>query len=213
MSLEQPPEVHRPHTPHEPRRIHWLELVTSLSALLVSVVSIAVAVQHGNTMQQLVTANSLPYIEIRNSNAVQTGDGGYARAIHLALHNVGVGPADVRYVRLLVNGQPVSNYAEWIGRCCTNVEQARQARMALTSDTLMNQSRTHFIPAGGSAPMFSTRRTELNAAAWELAEGVRLQTVVEACYCSVFDECWTVNSRTDEREEVNACEAADHFVP
>lgn len=212
MSLEQPPEVHAPHG-HRPG-VRWLEIVVSISALVVSVVSISVALQHGNTMQQLVTANSLPYVEIRSSNAVPTSDGSYVQAMSLELRNVGVGPADVQNVRVLVNGEAVSNYGEWVSRCCADVEQARRTRTILANDTMLNQSRTHFIPAGEGAPLFSARRSESNAAAWDLAEQVRQQTTVEACYCSVLDECWVVNSRTDARQPVQGCEATeDRFVP
>ena len=212
MSLEQPPEVHAPHSHRGGVRL--LEMLVSISALIVSVVSISVALQHGNTMQQLVTANSLPYLEIRSSNAVPTSEGAYVQAISLELRNVGVGPADVQNVRVLVNGQAVSDYGEWVSRCCADLEQARRARAALASDTLLNQSRTHFIPAGDSAPLFSVRRSEANAVGWDLAEQVRRQTVVEACYCSVLGECWVVNSHTDAREQVSACEATeDRFVP
>lgn len=212
MSFEQPPEIHPPHGHRG--GVRWLEMLVSISALIVSVVSISVALQHGNTMQQLVTANSLPYLEIRSSNAVPTNDGSYVQAMSLELRNVGVGPADVQNVRVLVSGEAVSNYGEWVTRCCADVDQARQTRRVLANDTMLNQSRTHFIPAGESAPLFSTRRSEANGAAWDLAEQVRQRTRVEACYCSVLGECWVVNSGTDAREEVSACEAtADRFVP
>jgi len=211
MSLE-PPEMHAPHGVKRERRIHWLELLISLSALVVSGVSIGVAIHHGKIMEQLVAANSVPYLEIGSANAVPDASGDFFPALRMDLRNVGVGPADVRNVRVLVEGRSVANFQQWMGQCCTDPAEAQSHRSTLSA--VLNQTSRHFIPAGEDAMLFMVRRTDANVAAWQAADGVRQRTTVEACYCSVFDECWIVRSDEEDREEVDACVATeDRFIP
>src|SRR5262245_2073613 len=120
MSLEQPPEVATPHATRGGHR--WLEMLVSISALAVSAVSIFIALQHGNTMEKLVAANSVPYVEIMSGNAVRSQDGEFRTGIILELRNLGVGPANVRSVRLLTDGEPVRNTDDWVSRCCDGDE-------------------------------------------------------------------------------------------
>lgn len=200
------PEVHAPHKPHG-GGVRWLELIMSLTALLVSAISIKVALHHGEVMEKLVTANSIPHVEIRSSNAVENGSGGYDTALRIELRNAGVGPADVRYVTIRRQGVYLRNTGAM--REAAGVD--RQTEL----DIMMNQSRRHFIAAGQSSPLFTIRQTPETAAAWARLDGVRVQSEIEACYCSVFEECWISSSATDEKREVEACHVDDRnvFVP
>jgi hypothetical protein len=212
MSLEQPPEVHAPHGHRG--GVRWLEMMVSISALVVSVVSISVALQHGNVMEKLVAANSLPYVDVMNANVVLRPSGEYQQEMRLELRNVGVGPADVSSVRVSVDGRYLSNSVEILSLCCETAEDARAVREGVGGELVMNQSRTHFIPAGQTAPLFSIRRTEENAAAWDRVELVRRRLIVETCYCSVFGECWQTTTARDRREPVDACAISEEsFVP
>lgn len=200
------PEVHPPHKPHG-GGVHWAELLMSLTALLVSAISIKIALHHGEVMEKLVTANSIPHIEIRSSNAVENASGGYDPALRIELRNVGVGPADVRYVTIRRNGVYLRNTA------------ALRAAAGVPPETdlniMMNQSRRHFIPASQSSPLFTVWQEPGSEAAWSRLDGVRVQSEVEACYCSVFEECWIASSATDGKREVEACHVDERnvFVP
>ena len=214
MSLEQPPEVHSPHAPRG-GRFRWLEMLVSISALAVSAVSIFIALQHGNTMEKLVAANSMPYVEIMSGNAVRGVDGEFRQGIILELRNVGVGPANVRSVRMVANGQPVRNVDEWVAICCEG-DAALAAQTVTTMDFVLNQSATHFIPAGENAMLVYALRTEENSDAFRRVDGVRVRSHIEICYCSVFDECWRRTSAggEPEPEPVSACVAPeDRFMP
>jgi hypothetical protein len=209
MSLEQPPEVH---SPHRHRGGRWLEMLVSISALAVSGVSIFIALQHGNTMEKLVAANSVPYVEIMSANAIRGADGEFREGILLELRNVGVGPANVRSVRMLHEGRPVRNVDDWMSLCCDGDEAL--ARDTLTSmNFVLNQSATHFIPAGENVMLAYAPRTDENAEAFVRADAVRIRSRIEICYCSVFEECWRRNDGA-EPEPVQACPAPeDRFIP
>lgn len=185
----------------------------SISALAVSAVSIFIALQHGNTMEKLVAANSVPYVEIMSGNAVRGADGEFREGILLELRNVGVGPANVRSVRMVTDGQAVRSVDEWVAMCCEG-DAALGAQTVETMDFVLNQSATHFVPAGENAMLVYAPRTEENAEAFVRVDGVRVRSQIEICYCSVFDECWRRTSSGDEPEPVQACEAPeDRFIP
>lgn len=211
MSLEQPPEVHQPH--HHRGGVRWLEMLVSISALAVSAVSIFIALQHGNTMEKLVAANSIPHVEIMSGNAVRGADGEFRQGLLLELRNVGVGPANVRSVRMLTDGRAVRDVNEWMLACCGG--DAALARETLASmNFVLNQSPTHFVPAGGNVMLVYAPRTEANAEAFARADDVRVRSRIEICYCSVFEECWRRSSDGAEPEPIEACHAPqDRFIP
>lgn len=200
------PEVHTPHKPHG-KGVHWVELLMSGTALLVSALSIKIALHHGEIMEKLVTANSMPHIDIQSSNAIRGPDGEFQNALQIDVKNVGVGPADVRYVSIRREGRYLRSVADMM-------------RVANVSDqdgldTVLNQSRRHFIPAGSNAPLFIVRQPSDNVAAWNRLDLIRSEATVEVCYCSVFEECWITDSGTQGKRHVEMCEIPEDrvFIP
>jgi len=204
MSLDGP-EIHAPHKPH--RLTGWVEALLSISALVVSFASIAIALHHGQIMEKLVQANSLPYLTIGTSNA--TPDGQYR--LSLDLQNDGVGPAREESLKLRVGDRPVKSLAELL-EVVFGPQEAGPAGSAL--HLFSNQVRTRFIPGGRSRTVFQSLRTEANAAYWTKLDESRRTWSIEACYCSVFHECWDVREDQDPRP-VKACarDEAREFTP
>src|SRR5262249_51728850 len=104
------PEVHTPHVPHQNRSKHrglprWLELTVALTALITSISSIVIAIQHGHTMEKLVQANSVPYLEGGFSD-IAADD---SKVLSLDLLNRGVGPAHEESLRVRVDNHVVRN--------------------------------------------------------------------------------------------------------
>ena len=96
------PEHESSHSAHG-TGYRWLDLTLALSAMFVSVVSLAVAVHHGNAMDRLVAANSWPFLMYSTSNKDAQGQ----RFISLNIENVGVGPARVQTFEVWWQGEPV----------------------------------------------------------------------------------------------------------
>src|SRR5947209_19765779 len=110
-------ETHEVHPPPVPERRrgrrrgglpHWLEIAIAITALTTSNSSIVIAIQHGHTMEKLVEANSVPYLEGGFSD--ETAEG--AKALSLDLLNRGVGPAHEESMRIAVDGRPVRTFKE-----------------------------------------------------------------------------------------------------
>lgn len=198
------PEIHPPHTGHG--GVRWLEVAASVAALVVSFASIFIAIQHGKTMDRLVTANSMPYVDAGFSNATAEG----RPQISLAMMNKGVGPAHEMSFKLKMGDRYVHSLHEILTR--TFGADADRARQLLRP--YMNNQRTRFIPARDRQIVYFMDKTPENASYWDRLNAVADPMRVEICYCSVFSECWT---RVDDNEptEVKQCvrDEANEFKP
>ena len=201
------PEVHTPHARHGglPR---WLELTIAVTALVTSISSIAIAVHHGQIMEKLVLANSIPYMQGGFSNAPREG----SRVLSLDLLNRGVGPAHQQSLRVKVGERYVRSVRELIA-ASLGPDVAAEAETAL--DASKNGVRKRFIPGGAEQLVFRMSRTPENAQYWDLLNASQRTWNVEFCYCSVFQECWQVLGRGSEPEPVAECrrDEAREFLP
>lgn len=206
------PEVH---TPHVSRRRHragmppWLELVVAITALITSVSSIAIAIQHGHTMEKLVQANSVPYLEGGFSDV--TPDGG--KVLSLDLLNRGVGPAHEESIRVTVDGRYVKSLKALM-LASLGPANGPKAYAAFEPSLVANRVQKRFVAAGQSQLVFKLRRT-VDPKMWDLLTAQESRWNVEFCYCSVFDECWAVHGRWADDKSVKQCtrDEATEFMP
>ena len=200
------PEVHTPHVPHRqpPKHRaglpHWLEFMVAVTALITSVSSIVIAIQHGHTMEKLVQANSVPYLEGQFSDT--TTDGG--KVLSLDLLNRGVGPAHEESLHVKVDGHVVRNLKEFMA-ASLGPQKGAEAYAALDHSLVANHVPKRFVPAGASQLVFKYPRSPNNARWWDLLKAQESRWNVEFCYCSVFDECWFVHGTWADDKPVKEC--------
>jgi hypothetical protein len=202
------PEVHTPHASHGGGLPRWLELLIAVTALITSISSIVIALHHGQTMEKLVEANSIPYLQGGFSDATLDGQ----EVLSLDLLNHGVGPAHEKSLRVKVGDRYVKSLSELLS-ASLGPEQGKAAQKAL--NPLWNAVRTRFIPAGQSQLVFKMARTEENAQYWDQLAKAQSKWDVEFCYCSVFEDCWQVLGKWGEPERVKQCirDEAREFIP
>ena len=185
-------EVEQPHHhPHHKTGHDWLDKAVPLSALLISVVSIGIAVHHGKVMEslvhqneRLVQANSLPYVELGQSSG--TSLDGPLRPSLIAMNN-GVGPAQIRSVSVTVDGRAMKSVDALMDACCGGRENgAHMATSTLLNRMLKAGELSQYVIAMGT-----TAQTPAGKAFVDASNSGRIVTTI--CYCSVFEECW-VNS-------------------
>ena len=58
-----------------------------------------------------------------------------------------------------------------------------------------------------SVTLLRLPKTEANAALWKKLDDMRFKVKLRACYCSVFDECWSSDLRGNARQIEQACPA------
>jgi len=186
MEVEvEPPHVDRP--PHGQR--HWADFAIPGAALFVSLISIFIAWHHGQVMKELVDqnaklvqANSLPYLELGFSNATPTGK----PHKRFFATNSGLGPAKIQSVEIRVEGRSVTNPGELLRACC-GVPIRRLITSTLLGRMLRAGDNITYLDFGDASDTETARKY--------MAAATHDRIIVDLCYCSVFDECWTQSSR------------------
>lgn len=193
-------------------KLAWpnVEMTTALSAVVVGVAALVVAVDQSNIarqqaelMEKTVQASVWPIVQfdVAADQGIRT-----AEAI-LSLRNSGVGPAIIKGIRIERDGAALPNVAAFLER---RIEVTQGMRFDL--DTTRGTGRV----------LAANESVAIGEANWDLVVGQipsgmrddidayfsELRAIEGAiCYCSVLDECWvnrTSNYANPER--VEACE-------
>jgi hypothetical protein len=177
--LEAPEvEAHRHHkTGHS-----LFDFILGGTAVFLSMVSVFIAVHHGQTMEKLVAANSWPNLSYGTGN--QTGDG--RDVITFTIRNTGVGPARIDTFELFYKDKPMADLHDLSVACCAQAH----GRHYFATDSILDE----VIPARESISFLSLPRDKNVPEIWDLLNQERFNVRVRACYCSVFDECWVMDS-------------------
>jgi len=192
-------ELHAP-AAKGPRVIRSLaERWTAIAAISISIVSLVIAVMHGRAMDRLVKANSWPFLEFESGNMLEDRQ---QHALTFTIKNSGVGPARLETLQMALDGQNYSNSRDLIKACCSQAGSPAMSAFIITSPIA---PRT--IPANKAIEFFYWPKPENASAEWDGLDQARHRLTFKACYCSVFDECWTSNLMGAKPEEVESCEA------
>ena len=130
----------------EPRKTghRLMDISIALSAILISVISLTVAIHHGRVQERLVAANSWPFLTARTSNDF----GGDRQYFSLSIINSGVGPAVLKRLIVRYDDKPVRGWLELLQECC-----------GVARDTTLNDL-TSLGFAGGDRPKGIVRARE-----------------------------------------------------
>jgi hypothetical protein len=176
------------------------DLAVAFSALFVSLCSLGIALHHGRTMQRLVEANSRPFIQFIFSNGEHSPGEADHQVMTLLVSNPGAGAARIEKFSVLLDGKVVDNMSEALLRLSGAANAASLGSMTVADFA------PAYIKAGSDQVALRWPRTESNAGAWDKALAASREHVsFEACYCSIFDECWDEKSGTFRPAPVKRC--------
>ncbi len=207
MDNPEPPGVHKR------SGLHWLDLTVSVCALVTSAVSIFMAYQNSNAMEDLVHANSWPFVQLSSGNS--TGDGPDDHTLTFNLNNAGTGPARIYGFEFTVDDRPMNNangFVNMARACCAQQYQAVVTGASNPFDAIgviqTRRIRTTMLASGQETIAMRWPRTARNAALWEAVDRARQsgRISMHACYCSVFDECWDARSNALPVRRDRICE-------
>lgn len=156
-------------------------MVVGVSAVFIGVCALVVSLYEAKLMREEQRSAVLPLVELSRSHYVNPNEGDTAKwRLSLQAQNVGIGPARVMDFRVMVDGEA---YPTW--------REAMQALIGPDVDVRYGQSTINgrTIPPERLVTMFDLSNTEHAGAI--IREFDRLD--YEACFCSVFDECWTTS--------------------
>ncbi|MDB5977903.1 MAG: hypothetical protein JWR07_4663 [Nevskia sp.] len=176
----------------------WLDMVVGTSAIVIAVISLVVALRQSQIMERQLAASIWPYLQYGTGNGTDDGK----KIISFDIENVGVGPAQVHSVSLRYKDKPIHDVRELMLACCSDLLDAK-GKPNLWANSLHGQ-----VLAPNRPRAFLTLiDTPENAPYWDRLNAERFKVEFKACYCSVLDQCWMVDSTRDERTPLAACPA------
>jgi hypothetical protein len=171
---------------------HWLEYVSTFVAVIISVVSLWVAIGSEDANRKMVAASSWPFLQVTSGNS----DGQDHPNLNFHVTNAGVGPAKVKSFEVFWKHKPYRTSFELMHDCC-GYEIPTGAPQTATGTLLPGQVSSSrvardVIRSGEDISFLSYPLVPENVVTWKKFDNARqLQMSYRICYCSVFDECWT----------------------
>ncbi|GJL91022.1 hypothetical protein [Hyphococcus sp.] len=185
--------------------LRWLskpEAIIGLSAVFVSVVAVGVSAYEATIIRASQRASVWPNIQLSRSMFYTDLENG-AREWTLTFNaeNVGVGPALIKDFRVTVDGAPYTTWGAAINAILGDDEEIAYGQSSINRTT---------VPVGRAVQMFQYRDAAKASQIYNAMDGLEFI----ACYCSVFDQCWTSSFNSEEVGlPVKSCKAdGDSFA-
>jgi len=197
--MELEPEAHA--HPHKSGH-SVVDIMLAMSALVLSVVSMFIAIQNHHAMKQLVMANSWPYLQHESSNVGKSGDA----VVLLGLANAGVGPALVEKFTVNYQGAPMKSTTDLLRHCCAKDAGDLQTLQANLITGTMNgravaaRDSAYFLEMQkpGEGPLLDL---------WKALDHARRYVSTGVCYRSVLGDHWITTSDDFRPRQVDSCDA------
>jgi hypothetical protein len=182
---------------------HWTEYVLAIGAVVISGISLWIAIDTEDTNRKLVAAASWPYVQMFDSTH---GSGGQLE-LSLNIGNAGVGPAKIETFELFWNGKPYRSSEDLLKNCCGYERSPAQPDSYTAPTSLLGTSvPTGVLRPGSTVPIIKYPLTPTNVATWHAFSSQREKISYRVCYCSVFNECWLSDGRELNPPRVKMCQ-------
>jgi hypothetical protein len=169
-------------------RLTFWQTVLSVVGVFIAVVALYAALDESAAVRRQTAAAVWPYVQF----SIEDFDRDEAAQFAISMTNVGVGPAKIGSVKIVFDGEAVSTWREAMDRILDD----SVGRSFISNRVLSPGEKVEILKTTDRALV---RR--LQAAVATPA------TYLSYCYCSIFDECWLVDSRSDRKtpDEVEVC--------
>ncbi len=174
------------------------ELVVGASAILLSLVSLFVAISANRTQERMLAASIWPSLLFGTSNTAQDG----SPQIGIDLLNRGTGPARVRWLEMYYEDVLLADWRDLLRRCCVSSPEQGDQVPGFTSGV---QNRV--LGANEWVGMLQIPREGTPEPIWNALDEERQNIRMRACYCSVLDDCWIFDSEREDPAPVSRCPA------
>jgi hypothetical protein len=169
-------------------------LLVGVPTLLISLVVAYGTYVQAQATQRMQQAAAWPFVAYDTSN--YTDDGRHR--INFTLVNNGVGPALLGPVELRYRGRVIRSPVEFLAACCGYRRgDAIQLGTAPPSDVALRP--------GERIAFLELADVPANARMIAAIERERWKLDVRSCYCSIFEECWTIRGVQAKPVPVAAC--------
>jgi hypothetical protein len=207
-----PPEVRPPHTPLsadadgvrlEPHRTghRLLDFAVAGSAILISLISLGVAIHLGQVQSRLVAANSWPFLQFQSTSGIENG----TQVVSVAISNDGAGAAILKSLVVRYQGKVIRGYVELLQACCGLRQGVTKADVGGDIGLAEESSLIGVLRAREKVTMLTLLRTPSTLDLWQRFSAARGAITFQACYCSIVGDCWTSDLRTLDPTPVKSC--------
>jgi hypothetical protein len=188
------PELENHHHHHTGHR--WLDVTLAVSAIMISMISLFLAIQHGRAMERMVEATTWPYVMVDSSTANLDG----TPHITLRISNKGVGPARIASVEVFFQDAALTD-PEMLLRTVLQSPDPTRRWPLLQSDVIDS-----VLSAKEAVNLVDLDARNFTSEEYARIGGALEKMTFRTCYCSVFDECWMLDTRKAARAAaVKAC--------
>ena len=186
-------------------------MTVAVAAVFISVVSLAVAILHGRTMERmaeenarLVAANSWPFVQYAAGWATTDG----VTRVTMKVFNSGVGPAKIESAELMWKGVAYRGDPEFLKACC-----GLDPASGTPFDSTVVPG---FVMRAGNEARFLEFSKQADPAVFAALQQAALSGDLQlnVCYCSIFDQCWQsdLTLLSLKPKQVEACDVAESVV-
>ena len=172
-------------------RLTMWQTVLSVAGVFIAIVALFAALTESAAVRQQTAASVWPFVQLLIEDYDTEASAGFT----MSLSNAGVGPARMRALQLIINGEPIRDWEHAVTLLDGKV--TAQVTRNFVSDRVISPDET--------VDIISTMDPDL-ARRFQAAVA-KPNTSVRYCYCSIFDECWLADSQKDIQnpEPVDEC--------
>jgi len=178
------------------RSLLKVEILIMVPTLIISVALAYFSFVQGDSFRKTERTETWPYVSYGTDNSSPE----VKNEISFSLSNDGVGPALLKEVEFLYDRRPMRDPIEFIQHCCAVAAKAAAKNLTFTTDRVDGVLRP-----GEKRKFIRLAQTEQNKPLWNKLNEERWKVVTRSCYCSIFDDCWVFDSRTEQPSEVKNC--------
>ncbi len=158
-------------------RLTFWQTLLSLAGVFTGAVALYAALNESQAVREQTAASVWPFVQIM----INDTDDGADAYFSLVLENVGVGPARMQGIEMLVGGRAAR---DWEGVTARLLD----AETRVGVDFGRSDVARRVIGPGESITAFRTDQRPLALALQQAVYGGALS--LRYCYCSIFDQCW-----------------------
>lgn len=171
-----------------------LEYIIGGAAVLISAISLALAISANRTQERLLAASTWPFLQYYTANRADDG----SSSISFSLQNAGVGPARVRNVQVEYGGHMQPNARSLLDACCASAGKPVRTITSIPERVLTATELVTF---------FRFDEADADPDSWARLNTERFKVRVKACYCSVLGDCWMYDSNGHDADTIPGCPA------
>jgi len=216
-------KTHKLRVKRAPRKVLTRSQINSMLAICAIIISAAsfyaTFLQAKASQEQVAAAKrqlkaeTLPWLKMGYSNFDINQEKQY---ININIANSGTGPAMVHYIEYIYNDENYFHIEELLDSCCS-LNAYKQALAEIEQDQkdinyrnafgwFVSSDTSNFLLADGKEfNIFMMQKTNFNSGLWQQIDQSIFDVKVNACYCSIIQNCYIVDEKSNI-EEVKNCD-------